>query len=79
MMRGGSLSGGSIAGKERDAMNDLPDWFAARVNHWLRVNEQDRANLQHGYFPLGMVQRWIERAEEAEAKLKRLADVMNGD
>ena len=45
----------------------LPRYFADHVQHWLAVNEKRRWDVRHGLFPLGMVQRWIERAEAAEA------------
>lgn len=51
---------------------DLPEQFKTLVAHWLAVNEQDAARLMHGVFPLGMVLNWIERAEQAEAEVKRL-------
>ena len=47
----------------------LPRYFADRVQHWLAVNERRRWDVRHGLFPLGMVQRWIERAEAAEARV----------
>jgi hypothetical protein len=48
----------------------MPSELQQHVNDWLRANEKQEQQVIHGTFPLGMVQRWIERAQEAEAKLK---------
>lgn len=41
-----------------------------RVAEWLVANNKKAGEVLYGYFPLGMVARWIERAEQAEFKLK---------
>lgn len=40
-----------------------------RVHEWLASNNLRAEEVRHGSFPLGMVQRFIERAESAEAEL----------
>jgi hypothetical protein len=51
----------------------LPDQLDKHCDQWLSSNRQERGQVLHGLFPLGMVQRWIERAEQAEAKLRENA------
>ena len=46
----------------------LPVHLQAHVDNWLASNQQTPDIVRYGRFPLGMVQRWIERAEHAEAK-----------
>lgn len=48
----------------------LPEKLDNYCSAWLTANQKLRTEVMHGIFPLGMVLRWIERAEEAEAKLK---------
>lgn len=48
--------------------------FARPVEEWLATNRTTGADVMWGRFPLGMVQRWMERAKEAEAKLTALSD-----
>jgi hypothetical protein len=43
-----------------------------RVREWLAANELRDEEVKHGSFPLGMVQRFIERAESAEAQCAAL-------
>ena len=49
----------------------MPTQLEQAVARWLRVNEKRPEQVFHGTFPLGMVQRWIERAEAAEADAER--------
>ena len=59
----------------------VPGHLAAHVERWLVSNQKEPDEVRWGQFPLGMVQRWVERAEEAEAKLATLAEakrVMEG-
>lgn len=44
----------------------LPDKLDQYVDQWLASNKQQRGQVMHGLFPIGMVQRWIERAEATE-------------
>lgn len=46
--------------------------FQQHIDHWLKINNQSGARLNHGVFPLGMVGGWIERATKAESELARL-------
>lgn len=48
----------------------LPEDLQKRVDQWLTSNQQYSWEVRYGKFPLGMVQRWIERAEKAESELK---------
>lgn len=48
----------------------LPSMLDKHCDQWLASNQKVRGEVLHGLFPLGMVLCWIERAEEAEAKLK---------
>ena len=50
----------------------LPEHLQAHVDGWLKSNQREAVEVRHGVFPLGMVQRWIERGEEAEAKLREV-------
>ncbi len=52
-------------------VTEIPESLAQHVGQWLSSNEKECSQVLHGIFPLGMVQRWIERALEAEAKLKQ--------
>ena len=54
----------------------LPDYFIAHVVRWLVSNEKHPSEVRHGRFPLGMVRRWIERAEEAEAERNALREAL---
>lgn len=49
----------------------MPAELEKHIADWLRVNEKRPEQVIHGTFPLGMVQRWIERAEDAERRLAR--------
>lgn len=46
---------------------DLPEHLSKHVGEWLLVNEKNPEDVRWGRFPLGMVQRWIERAEKGES------------
>jgi len=48
----------------------LPDRLDKLCDQWLTANQKERAQVLHGLFPFGMVQRWIERAEQAEATIR---------
>jgi len=48
----------------------MPAHLAQRSSDWLSSNEKQPAEVRWGRFPLGMVQRWVERAEIAEARLQ---------
>lgn len=48
----------------------LPTALQAYVDSWLVSNEKKPEQVRWGKFPLGMVQRWIERAIKAESELK---------
>ena len=47
----------------------VPAHLARAIEEWLAANEKQPDEVRWGSFPLGMVQRWIERAEIAEAAL----------
>lgn len=50
----------------------MPIALERHVEDWLDANEiNDRNDVRWGKFPLGMVQLWIERAEKAEAELRK--------
>lgn len=55
---------------------NLPPQFVTHVERWLASNEKQSWEVKWGLFPLGMVGRWIERAEEAEAELTRLREAL---
>lgn len=52
---------------------NAPVWAANRVNDWLAANKKAASDVNWARFPLGMVFRWIERAEKAEAELAAAA------
>ncbi len=43
---------------------------------WLKSNAKQPEQVRWACFPLGVVQRWIERAEEAEEKLAGAAGAL---
>jgi len=49
--------------------------FQERIDDWLASNKKtgEEQKLQHGFFPLGMVGTWIDRAIGAEADRDRLS------
>lgn len=51
------------------ALEGLPDSLRQHIEDWLRGNAKKYHEVKFGQFPLGMVQRWIERAEQAERQL----------
>jgi hypothetical protein len=48
----------------------LPDAHAEHVTKWLKSNEKEPQDVRWSLYPLGMVGRWIERTEKAEAELR---------
>jgi hypothetical protein len=54
----------------------MPAHLAQRSSDWLSSNEKQPAEVRWGRFPLGMVQRWVERAEIAEARLQEAEKVV---
>lgn len=66
-----------IIQKEMDEFNKtMPTQLQQRIKDWLEVNNITKERVRYGYFPLGMVNTWIERAELAELKLKQLGDLI---
>lgn len=57
----------------------LPDQLDAHVDQWIASNHQQRGEVLHGLFPIGMVQRWIERATKAENHLEALFPNKQGE
>lgn len=56
----------------------LPIVLERHVNNWLISNQiEDSSQVICGKFPLGMVLRWIERAEKAEAVLRQSVELAN--
>jgi hypothetical protein len=49
-----------------EIVDELPPRLDGAVKNWLESNQREAVQVRHGVFPLGMVQRWIERAEAAE-------------
>jgi len=45
----------------------LPAIHAEHVDRWLTSNGKTASDVRWSLYPIGMVQRWIERAETAEA------------
>ena len=62
--------------KELDEEQLLPLLFAEHVDDWLLSNQVGRDAVRWGCFPLGMVGRWIERAESAEQEVARLTEAV---
>jgi len=50
----------------------MPPQLELAIADWLRANNKLPEQVIHGTFPLGMVQRWIERAEIAQRELSML-------
>lgn len=50
----------------------LPDEHNRHVQQWLESNEKTPADVRSSLYPLGMVGRWIERAEKAEQRVLEL-------
>lgn len=50
----------------------LPRHLERHVEQWLASNEQRPDQVRWGWFPLGMVQQWIERADTAEQLVRKL-------
>lgn len=48
--------------------------FAARIESWLASNQKELGEVCWGKFPMGMVGRWIERAEQAEGLARSQAE-----
>ena len=61
-----------IADYDRDIelLEDIPEHLRVRSQQWLQSNAKLWTEVRHGAFPLGMVQSWIERAEESEARIE---------
>lgn len=53
---------------------NTPTHLAEHSSRWLKANEKQPDDVRWGRFPLGMVQRWIERAEQAEARLREVEE-----
>lgn len=47
--------------------DQLPADHVQRVEGWLNSNEKRPADVRWSLYPIGMVQRWIERALSAES------------
>lgn len=58
--------------RRRDEEVDIPEHLVSASAEWLVVNQKGPDDVRWGRFPLGMVQRWVERAAAAEAELARL-------
>lgn len=57
----------------------LPDKHVAYVEEWLNANEKNPLDVKWSLFPIGMVRRWIERAESAESAQGAPAANAGGD
>lgn len=44
----------------------LPEQLQTHVSAWLAANSKEPHEVRYGALPLGMVQRWIERAQQSE-------------
>jgi hypothetical protein len=58
------------------AQRDVPAHLAERSAVWLVSNKKQPDEVRWGVFPLGMVERWIERAEGAEGLAVAQRDVV---
>src|SRR3990167_8253730 len=54
---------------------ELPERFKVLVRDWLQSNQLQPGDVRYGAFPLGMVERWCQRAEEAEARLDAINEL----
>jgi predicted nucleic acid-binding Zn-ribbon protein len=52
----------------------LPTELLTAVEAWLSTNRLSPERVRHGLFPLGMVKRWVERAETAESRLAAIRE-----
>lgn len=50
-------------------IDNLPESHNVHVQHWLRSNEKQSDQVRWSLYPIGMVGRWVERAEAAESAL----------
>ena len=48
----------------------MPEHLNDRINEWLSANSKLPSEVEYAYFPIGMVNRWIERTIEAEKLLR---------
>jgi hypothetical protein len=55
---------------------DIPEPLVERSAVWLASNKKRSDEVRWGVFPLGMVARWIERAEGAEGLVLAQRDVV---
>ena len=44
----------------------LPEDHRGKVERWLKANDKQSNQVRWSLYPIGMVGRWIERAEQAE-------------
>jgi len=54
---------------EKECPCGVPPQLKTKIQEWLDANKKHPCEVRYGSFPLGMVQGWIERAQEAEAEL----------
>ena len=70
-MRAASLEADLKQARDRiEVLEDIPKHLRVRSQQWLQSNAKLWTEVRHGAFPLGMVQSWIERAEESEARIE---------
>lgn len=54
--------------------DSLPSGHRGYVEDWLTANEQQPTQVRWSLYPLGMVGRWIERAQSAEQERAELLE-----
>jgi hypothetical protein len=60
----------AMQGYDVRPFSPMTDAHAAHVEHWLTANEKVPADVKWSLYPIGMVQRWIERAESVESQVR---------
>lgn len=58
-----------LQGYDVRPFDKMTDDQAAHVQEWLTANQKEPADVRWSLYPIGMMQRWIERAIEAEKAL----------
>jgi hypothetical protein len=52
----------------------MPDSQLDHVHAWLKSNQKKPSDVRWSLYPIGMVGRWIERAEAAESEVTKLKE-----
>lgn len=60
------------ASESMDTFAQLPDKHREWIAAWLRGNALEAGDVRWSPYPLGMVQRWVERAEDSESRVQQL-------